>query len=105
MNKLILNVQDTNGTWSELKYKPDLNAMQVITAAKLDMDASCDGECACSTCHVLVDEAWLPRLEPQSEDEEIMIDYTSDPQPTSRLACQIKLTEELDGLKMTILGK
>ena len=53
---------------------------------------------ACATCHVIVDPAWFDRLPDPSEDEEDMLDLAYDIRKTSRLGCQIKLTEELDGL-------
>jgi 2Fe-2S ferredoxin len=64
--------------------------------------AECGGACMCATCHVYVDEAFLGKLEPIAEDEEEMLGNTFSPrQPNSRLGCQIKLTEALDGLTVT----
>ena len=60
--------------------------------------AECGGACSCATCMVHVDEAWADRLVPRSTAEEDMLDFAFDVQPTSRLSCQIKVTEELDGL-------
>ena len=64
--------------------------------------ASCGGSCACATCHVYVDEAWLDKLKPPSLEESDMIDTAIDVQPNSRLSCQIKITNELDGLIVRI---
>ncbi|MGB8363215.1 MAG: 2Fe-2S iron-sulfur cluster-binding protein [Rhizomicrobium sp.] len=62
------------------------------------IDADCGGACACATCHVYVDPAWEAKVAPKSEMEETMLDFAQDIEPTSRLSCQIKVTEELDGL-------
>lgn len=60
--------------------------------------AECGGACSCATCHVHVDEAWKEKVGPPSAMEEDMLDFAFDVRPTSRLSCQIKVTEELDGL-------
>jgi 2Fe-2S ferredoxin len=60
--------------------------------------AECGGACSCATCLVHVDEAWSPVVGPPSEEEEEMLDYAYEVKPTSRLSCQIKVTEALDGL-------
>ncbi len=63
------------------------------------IDADCGGACACSTCHVYVDEAWVDRLPPKEAMEEDMLDFAYEPDPRrSRLTCQLKVTEALDGL-------
>ena len=62
------------------------------------IDADCGGACACATCHVYVDPAWLPRLQPKQDMEETMLDFAQDLESNSRLSCQIKVTPELDGL-------
>lgn len=60
--------------------------------------AICGGACACATCHVYIDEAWRSRTGARNELEESMLEMADDVQPNSRLACQIKMTDELDGL-------
>ena len=65
------------------------------------IDADCGGSMACATCHVYVEEKWLNKL-PKAEDAEIdMIDMAFEPKKNSRLSCQITVTDELDGLKVT----
>ncbi len=64
--------------------------------------ALCGGACACATCHVYVDPAWLPRLPPREEMEEGMLDTAWEPRPNSRLSCQIEITARLDGLEVTV---
>jgi 2Fe-2S ferredoxin len=60
--------------------------------------AECGGACSCATCHVHVDEAWREKVGPPSPMEEDMLDFAFDVRPNSRLSCQIKVTDELDGL-------
>ena len=62
------------------------------------IDADCGGECACATCHVYVDEAWREKVGPPSPMEEDMLDFGYDVRPNSRLSCQIKVSDKLDGL-------
>ncbi|HEY4775123.1 MAG TPA: 2Fe-2S iron-sulfur cluster-binding protein [Xanthobacteraceae bacterium] len=60
--------------------------------------AECGGSCTCSTCHVYVDEAWKDKLPAASPEEEDQLDFAFELRPNSRLSCQIKVTEQLDGL-------
>ena len=60
--------------------------------------AECGGACTCATCLVHVDENWSPVVGPPSAEEEDMLDFAFEVKPTSRLSCQIKVTEALDGL-------
>ena len=62
------------------------------------IEAECGGACACSTCHVYIDEAWKEKVGEPSPMEEDMLDFAYGVQPNSRLSCQIKVSEELDGL-------
>jgi 2Fe-2S ferredoxin len=66
------------------------------------IEAECGGACACATCHVYVDAAWVEKTGGPSPMEEDMLDFAFDVQPTSRLSCQIKVTEALDGLVVTV---
>lgn len=68
------------------------------------IDASCGGGCSCATCHVHIDEAWFGRLPPPEEEELTLIEFSDNVSPLSRLSCQIKVTEELDGLVVTVAG-
>ena len=70
------------------------------------IEAVCGGVCACATCHVYVDETWFDRLTPPDETEDYMLDETdAERRPNSRLSCQIKLTEPLSGIEVTIPGE
>ncbi|MEQ8746653.1 2Fe-2S iron-sulfur cluster-binding protein [Pyruvatibacter sp.] len=62
------------------------------------IDADCGGACACATCHVHVDEKWLSKLDPKEDMEQTMLDFAPEVQENSRLSCQIKVSDELDGM-------
>jgi 2Fe-2S ferredoxin len=66
------------------------------------IEAECGGACACATCHVYVDEAWKEKVGGPSPMEEDMLDFAYDVAETSRLSCQIKVTDELDGLVVRV---
>jgi ferredoxin, 2Fe-2S len=62
----------------------------------------CGGGCSCATCHVYVDETWLNKMKPPDDIEAGMLDMVADIRSNSRLGCQIKMTPELDGIKVTV---
>ncbi len=76
--------------------------MEIIREYKLPIKAECGGACACATCHVYVDAAWLDKIPEMREDEEEMLDEAFDVQESSRLSCQIIMDDELDGLRVTL---
>lgn len=78
------------------------SVMQLARAAGLPGFGECNGSLACATCHVVVDPAWAARLDPVSDDEEAMLDTVFDLAPTSRLSCQIRLSDTLDGVRMSL---
>ena len=67
--------------------------------------AECGGACSCATCHVYVDESWVARLGKKSETEDAMLEAVCEPRPNSRLSCQLRVTEDLDGLIVTMPEK
>lgn len=90
---------DSAGTARIIEAVPGSTVME--TAIKHNVpgiEAECGGACACATCHVYVDEAWRERVGAPSPMEEDMLDFGYDVRANSRLSCQIKVTEELDGL-------
>jgi len=78
------------------------NGVSVMEAAVKNMvpgiDADCGGACACATCHVYVDEAWLEKVGKPEAMEESMLDFAAEPKENSRLSCQINVSDALDGL-------
>ena len=69
------------------------------------IEAECGGACACATCHVYVADEWTEKVGKPSQMEEDMLDFAADVRPTSRLSCQIKVSEALDGLVVTTPAK
>ena len=65
------------------------------------IDADCGGACACATCHVYVDEAFMEKVGAPEDMEQSMLDFAENVQSNSRLSCQISVSDELDGLKVT----
>ena len=81
----------------------------VMEAAKKELiggiEAECGGACACATCHVYVDDAWREKVGKPAEMEEDMLDFAFEVKESSRLACQIKVTADLDGLVLRVPDK
>ena len=95
-----------NGKEHVLDVAPGISVMQgAINNNVRGIIAECGGACSCATCHVYVDEAWVDKLEAKSETEEAMLEAILDPQPNSRLSCQIKVTDDLDGLVVRLPTK
>jgi 2Fe-2S ferredoxin len=95
---LSLVVIDHAGVRHTLEALEGWRVMEVIRDWGVPIKAECGGACACGTCHVHVDEAWLDRLVPPTEEEEDQLDLASGVEPTSRLSCQILMRPDLDGL-------
>lgn len=75
------------------------NLLDIAQANDLEMEGACGGSCACSTCHVIVqDDAMYDKIEEPSDDENDMLDLAFGLTETSRLGCQVKMSKELDGL-------
>ena len=100
MPKLI--VTDREGARHELDGNVGWSVMEVIRENGLPIEAACGGCCACATCHVYVEEGWLPKLEPANSDEGMMLDEAFEVRDNSRLSCQIKFGAALDGLEVTL---
>lgn len=75
-----------------------LSVLEIAHRNKVDLEGACEGSLACSTCHVIVEPEWYDMLSAATEDEEDMLDLAFGLTQTSRLGCQIIMTEELDGL-------
>ena len=88
-----------DGTEHEVEVEDGLSVMRgAVDNGVPGIDADCGGQCACATCHVFVDEAWLARTGDKGEQEDSMLSFAAATQPNSRLACQIEMTADLDGL-------
>jgi len=96
MPKMIFIERD--GKQREVEAALGLSVLEIAHRHGVDIEGACEGSLACSTCHVIVDASWFPRLAKPTEDEEDMLDLAFDLQETSRLGCQLIMTEALDGL-------
>ncbi|KQM73873.1 MULTISPECIES: 2Fe-2S iron-sulfur cluster-binding protein [unclassified Sphingomonas] len=104
MPKLIVVTRE--GEEREIMGDAGLSVMEVIRDAGIDeILALCGGCCSCATCHVHVDPDFAAKLKPMSEDENDLLDSTSDRDEFSRLSCQIDMTDALDGLKVRIAAE
>jgi 2Fe-2S ferredoxin len=90
---------DTAGTARTVEGEAGSTVMETaINNGVPGIEAECGGACACSTCHVYVDEAWREKVGAPAPMEEDMLDFAFEVKPNSRLSCQIKVSEDLDGL-------
>src|ERR1051325_5474796 len=93
---------ERDGTRREVDAPLGLSVLEIAHRNKIDIEGACEGSLACSTCHVVVDPEWYELLKDASEDEEDMLDLAFGLTVTSRLGCQIIMTEELDGLTVRL---
>jgi ferredoxin, 2Fe-2S len=97
-----ITYQDNQGNSKTIDVENGLTVMEGAIQNEIPgIDADCGGSMACATCHVYVEEKWLNKI-PKAEEAEIdMIDMAYEPKKNSRLSCQLIVTDELDGLKVT----
>ncbi len=100
MPKMVFVERD--GTRREVEAPNGLSVLEIAHKHGIDIEGACEGSLACSTCHVIVDGAWFGKLAKPTEDEEDMLDLAFGLTQTSRLGCQVKMTEELDGLTVRL---
>lgn len=91
-----------DGEQTEIEVAEGDNLLDIAQAYNMDMEGACGGSCACSTCHVIVDPDFYDRMEEPDDDENDMLDLAFGLTETSRLGCQIKMTKELDGLRVAL---
>jgi ferredoxin, 2Fe-2S len=95
-----------NGTSQTVEAQPGMSVMEAAVKNMVPgIDADCGGACACATCHVFVEQEWLERAGRRSDMEEDMLDFAFDVRDNSRLSCQIKVTDVLDGLVVRVPEK
>ena len=95
---------EADGNRKEVDAPLGLSIMEVAHKFDIDIEGACEGSLACATCHVIVEPSWYERLDDPSEDEEDMLDLAFDLQQTSRLGCQIVVTEEMEGMTVALPG-
>jgi 2Fe-2S ferredoxin len=93
---------DTEGTRRDVDAPVGLSVLEIAHKNDIDLEGACEGSLACSTCHVIVEQEWYDLLADASEDEEDMLDLAFGLTKTSRLGCQIIMSEELDGLTLKL---
>jgi ferredoxin, 2Fe-2S len=89
---------ERDGTRREVDAPIGLSVLEIAHKHGIDIEGACEGSLACSTCHVIIDAEWSDQLKEPTEDEEDMLDLAFGLTATSRLGCQIIMSEELDGL-------
>jgi 2Fe-2S ferredoxin len=93
---------DSSGTARVVEAENGSTVMETAIRNNIPgIEAECGGACACATCHVYVAPDWFEKVGPPSPMEEDMLDFGYDVRPNSRLSCQIKVSDELDGLTVT----
>ena len=100
MPKLIFVEQD--GNEHSIEAENGLSVMEIARDNDLGIEGTCGGSISCCTCHVIVDPEWFPIVGKPNPAEEDMLDLAFGLQATSRLACQIEVTDELNGLRVVI---
>lgn len=100
MTKIIFVMPD--GTEKNIDAPNGISLLEVAHKNDVPLEGACEGSLACSTCHVIVDEAWYDKLPEASDDEEDMLDLAFGLTHTSRLGCQIMVNDSLDGLKISV---
>lgn len=99
----VIHVTNRAGEQHTVEAAPGNTVMEILRDADMDVEAICGGCCSCATCHVFVDDAWVGKTGTRSEDEQELVEQTESYKPdNSRLSCQIKFTDELDGLVVTV---
>ena len=93
---------ERDGSRREVDAPIGLSVLEIAHKHGIDIEGACEGSLACSTCHVIIDSEWYELLKEASEDEEDMLDLAFGLTQTSRLGCQIIMTEELDGLTVKL---
>ncbi len=89
---------ERDSTIREVEAPLGLSVLEIAHRHGIDLEGACEGSLACATCHVVVDPAWSAKLADPTEDEEDMLDLAFALEKTSRLGCQLVMTEALDGL-------
>ncbi|MGI4745603.1 MAG: ferredoxin family 2Fe-2S iron-sulfur cluster binding protein [Janthinobacterium lividum] len=89
---------ERNGASRQVEAPLGLSVLEIAHRHGVDLEGACEGSLACATCHVVVDPAWAAKLAKPTEDEEDMLDLAFGLEKTSRLGCQIVITDALDGL-------
>jgi 2Fe-2S ferredoxin len=102
MTKTVKIIFVEKGEKKEFEVPVGTTVLEAAHNNDIDLEGACEGSLACSTCHVVVDQGYFDKLSEPTEDEEDMLDLAFGLTPTSRLGCQIIMSEELDGLTLVV---
>ncbi|MBT4878385.1 MAG: 2Fe-2S iron-sulfur cluster binding domain-containing protein [Alphaproteobacteria bacterium] len=91
-----------NGEKKEIEAENGLSLLEIAHNNNIDLEGACEGSLACSTCHVIVSDKYFSQLAEASEEEEDMLDLAFGVTHTSRLGCQIIMSDELDGIELIV---
>lgn len=91
-----------DGTKKEIDAPVGLSLLEIAHENDIDLEGACEGSLACSTCHVIIAPEWYKKLEEPTEDEEDMLDLAFELTHTSRLGCQIIMSDEIDGIEVKV---
>ena len=91
-----------DGTEKTVEAPNGLSVLEIAHKNSVSLEGACEGSLACSTCHVVISPEWYGKLKDASDDEEDMLDLAFGLTPTSRLGCQILMSDALDGLKVAL---
>ncbi len=96
-------VTDRDGEVHEIEGSVGLKLMETLREYDYGVTAICGGLCSCATCHIFIDQDWMPRLPPpQGDEKELLVELQHYDPDRSRLSCQLDFTEALDGLALTV---
>jgi 2Fe-2S ferredoxin len=99
-----LYITDTTDKETAIEGQNGMTVMEIIRGAGFeDLVAACGGGCSCATCHVIVDPSWAEKTGGASSDEQDLLDASDKVEATSRLSCQIVMSDALDGMKLRIV--
>jgi len=98
----IVNFKLQDGSIKAIDAPNGISLLEVAHKNDIDLEGACEGSLACSTCHIIIDEEFFDKLPEASEDEEDMLDLAFGLSPTSRLGCQIIVTDEIDGITVSL---
>ena len=99
----IIRITDIAGATRDIDAKAGLTLMEAAVDNNVSgIVAECGGACACATCHTYIDEDWLAKLPAMDDMEDAMLESALERRPNSRLSCQIEITDDLDGLALTV---
>ena len=98
-----LHVTNRAGDLHQIEAKTGTTLLEILRDNDMDVEAICGGCCSCATCHIFIDDSWADKIPARSEDEQELVEETETYKASnSRLSCQVTMTDELDGLILTV---